>query len=271
MTSALGREKQELAALEALRHRLERVAVLEAEEQDAARRVEAAAAERAALSVEEDGTRTELGELNGSPAALALDERKAEADRLRERARVLEAAHRSQADGLITILRRAERLVAKRGDRQAAARLHHLQSDLAEPLSGDSAALGPRLSGGLAVVRDLIAAGEFAPKTDDPLFDDPDAVAAAVVSRADAHARIAEEASALERECATSPIAQDRERLAGRLRQLDHRAAVLEDEGAGLSRVAEQKAKERDALLAGLDEDVGTAFGGRVRLASPDA
>ncbi len=72
-------------------------------------------------------------------------------------------------------------------------------------------------------------------------------------------------------ELATSPVAQDRERLAGRLRQLDHRAAVLQDERAGLVRVAEQKAKERAALLAGLEEEVDAVFAGRVRLESPDA
>jgi hypothetical protein len=80
-----------------------------------------------------------------------------------------------------------------------------------------------------------------------------------------------EEAVALERELAASPVAQDRERLAGRLRQFDHRAAVLEDERAGLARVAEQKGKERAALCAGLEEEVEAVFAGRVRLAARDA
>jgi hypothetical protein len=87
----------------------------------------------------------------------------------------------------------------------------------------------------------------------------------------DEHTRVVGEAAALERETAASPVTQDRERLAGRLRQLDHRAAVLEDERAGLSRVAEQKAKERAALLAGLGQEVETVFAGRVRLESGDA
>ena len=271
MTAALGEEKRELAALGTLRRRLERMAVLESEEQDAARRSDGAAAELAALTGERAGAEAELAALNGSPAALDLDERRAEAGRLRARASAIEAAHRVQAEGLIQILRRAERLVAKRGDRQTATRLHHLQSTLAEPLPADGSALAPLLAGGLAVVRDLVAAGEIAPKEGDPLFDDPAAVAAAVGSRVDDHARVIEEAAALDRELAASPVAQDRERLAGRLRQLDHRAAVLEDERAGLVRVAEQKAKERAALLAGLEEEVDAVFAGRVRLESPDA
>ena len=97
-------------------------------------------------------------------------------------------------------------------------------------------------------------------------------VVAAIGARVDEHARVVGEAAALERETAASPVAQDRERLAGRLRQgFDHRAAVLEDERAGLSRVAEQKAKERAALLAGLGQEVETVFAGRVRLESGDA
>ena len=271
MTAALAEEKRDLAAMEALRGRLGRMAALEAEGLDAERRADAAAADLGALAGEQAGAGAELADLNRSRAALDLDERRAEADRLLARARALEAAHRAQAEGLIQLFRRSERLVAKRGDRQAATRLHHLQSTLAEPLPGDGGALVPLIAAGLAVVRDLVAAGEIAPKESDPLYDDPDAVVAAIGARADEHARVVEEAAALERETAASPVAQDRERLAGRLRQLDHRAAVLEDERAGLSRVAEQKAKERAALLAGLEQEVETVFAGRVRLEPGDA
>ncbi len=100
----------------------------------------------AALTCEREGAEAELVALNGSPAALDLEERRAEAGRLRARASVIEAAHRVQAEGLIRILRRAERLVAKRGDRQTATRLHHLQSTLAEPLPADGSALAPLLA-----------------------------------------------------------------------------------------------------------------------------
>jgi len=271
MTAALAEEKRDLAAVEALRGRLDRVAALEAEGRDAERRAGAAAADLATLADEQAGAGSELAALDRSQAALDLDERRAEADRLLVRARALEAAHRAQAEGLIQLFRRSERLVAKRGDRQAATRLHHLQSTLAEPLPGDGGALVPLIMAGLAVVRDLVVAGEIAPKESDPLFDDPDAVVAAIRARVDEHARVVGEAAALERETAASPVAQDRERLAGRLRQLDHRAAVLEDERAGLSRVAEQKAKERAALLAGLGQEVEAVFAGRVRLESGDA
>ncbi len=271
MTAALGEEKRELAALETLRHRLERMAVLESEGHDAVRRSDGAASELAVLAGERAGAEAELGALNGSPAALDLDKRRVEAEQLRTRAGALEAAHRVQAQSLIQVLRRAERLVAKRGDRQTSTRLHHLQSTLAEPLAGDGTTLAALLAGGLAVVRDLIAAGEIAPKEGDPLFDDPAAVAAAVGSRADDHARVVEEAAALERELAASPVAQDRERLAGRLRQLDHRAVVLADERTGLTRVAEQKEKERAALLAGLEEEVDAVFAGRIRLEPENA
>jgi hypothetical protein len=271
MTAALGEEKRELAALEALRRRLERMAVLDAEEQDAVRRSDGAVAELAALTVERAGAEADLAALNGSPAARNLDEQKVEAGRLRARAGALETAHRAQAEGLIQLFRRAERLVAKRGDRQTATRLHHLQSTLSEPLPGDGTALASLLAAGLATVRDLVAAGEIAPKEGDPLFDDPAAVAAAVGSRVDDHARVLEEAAVLERALSASSVVQDRERLAGRLRQLDHRAAVLEDERAGLVRVAEQKAKERAALVAGLEEEVDAVFAGRVRLKPPDA
>lgn len=271
MTAALGEEKRGLAALEALRLRIERMAGLEAEEQDADRRAGDAAAELAALAVERAEIGAGLEDLNRSRAGLDLDERQADVERLGARARVLEAAHRGQTEGLIQVLRRSERLVAKRGDRQAATRLHHLQSALAEPLSGDGAPLTSLLAGGLAVVRDLVAAGEIAPKEGDPLFDDPDAVVAAVQARADDYARALSEAAALERELAASPVAQERERLAGRLRQLDHHVAVLREETAGLSRVAEQKATERAALLAGLGQEVDTVFAGRVRLAVGDA
>jgi hypothetical protein len=270
MTTALGEEKRELAALEALRNRLERIAVLEAEEKDSIQRSAAAAGGLTSLADERSGAETELAALNGSPAAQGLEEQKAEAERLRARAGTLEAAHRVQAQSLIQVLRRAERLVAKRGDRQTSTKLHHLQSTLAEPLPGDGTALGPILAGGLAVVRDLVAAGEIAPKEGDPIFDDPDAVADAMGSRADEHARVVEEAAALERKLAASPVSQDRERLAGRLRQLEHRAAVLEDERAGLTRVAEQKEKERAALLAGLEEEVDAVFGGRIRFEPGD-
>ncbi|MEN6341674.1 MAG: hypothetical protein ABFC89_03855 [Methanospirillum sp.] len=271
MTAALGEEKRELAALEALRHRIERLGVLEAEEQDAIRRTHEAAAELEALAGERTNTEAELEAVNRSPAALKLDERKAEAGLLRARATSIEAAHRAQAQVLIQILRRSERLVAKRGDRQTSTRLHHLQSALAEPLPSDSTSLSILLAGGLDVVRDLVAAGEIAPKEGDPLFDDPAAVAASIAARVDDHNRVVEEAVALERELAASPVAQDRERLAGRLRQFEHRAAVLEDERAGLNRVAEQKAKERAALFAGLEEEVEAVFAGRVRLAARDA
>ncbi len=271
MTASLGEEQRELAALETLRHRLGRMAVLESEEQDAVQRSDGAVTELAALAGERAGAEAELVALNMSPAALDLDEGRVEVGRLRARAGALEVAHRAQAEGLIQILRRAERLVAKRGDRQTATRLHHLQSTLAEPLPADGSALVPLLAGGLTVVRDLVAAGEITPKEGDPLFDDPAAVAAAMGSRADDHARLIEEAAALERKLDASPVAQDRERLAGRLRQLDHRAAVLEDERAGLVRVAEQKAKERAALLAGLEEEVDAVFAGRVRLKPGDA
>lgn len=271
MTAALGEEKRDLAALESLRQRVGRIAVLEAEEDDAVKRAGVAGAERAALTGEREGAEAELAALNGTSAALALDERSHEADRLRARASTLEAAHRVQAQSLIQILRRAERLVAKRGDRQAATRLHHLESMLAEPLPYEGSALAPLLAAGLSAVRDLVAAGEIAPKEGDPIFDDPVAVAAAVGSRVDDHARVIEEAATIQRELASSPVALDRERLAGRLRQLDHRAVVLEDERANLERVAEQKAKERAALHAGLENEVDAVFAGRVRLRPGDA
>jgi hypothetical protein len=271
MTAALGEEKRELAAVEALRLRIGRMAGLEAEERDADRRAKSAAAELAALADEQAETGAGLEALNQSRAALDLDARQADAERVRARARALEAAHRREIEGLIQVLRRAERLVAKRGDRPASTRLHHLQSALAEPLAGDGTALALPLAEGLAVVRDLVTAGEIAPKEGDPLFDEPDTVVAAVQRRIDDHARALSEAAALERELAASPVIQERERLAGRLRQLDHRAGVLRDETTGLSRVAEQKAAERATLLAGLEVEVETVFAGRVRLAGGDA
>ena len=271
MTAALGEEKRELAALAALRQRLDRATALETEEGDAERRAEEAAAELAALAGERSAAESALDDLGRSAAARELEGRRADAERLAARARELEAAHRAQAGGLVTVLRRAERLVAKRGDRPGATRLHHLQSTLAAPLAGDGAVVAAPLAAGLAVVRELVTAGEIAPKEGDPAFDDPDAVAAAVQARADEHARVTREAAALERELAASPVAQERERLAGRLRQLDHRAAVLRDESAALSRVAEQKAAERATLLAGLGPEVDTVFAGRVRLESGDA
>ena len=271
MTAALGDEKRDLAALAALRVRLDRVTVLEAEEQDAERRVAEAAAELDALAGERKATETGLGDLDRSGAARELEGRQADAEQLAARAIALEATHRAQAEGLITVLRRAERLVAKRGDRPAATRLHHLQSTLASPLGEDGADLSAPLAGGLAVVRELVDAGEIAPKEGDPLFSDPGTVAAAVQARADEHARVTGEAVALERELAASPVTQERERLAGRLRQLDHRATVLRDEAAALSRVAEQKAAERAAQLAGLEAEVDSVFAGRVRMAGEDA
>ena len=195
MTVALSDEKRDLAALETIRQRLERIALLESEGKDAVLRSDDAAAERIALAGERAGAEEDLATLNGSPAALSLDDRRAEVGRLRARAVVLEAAHRAQAEGLIQVLRRAERLVAKRGDRQTATRLHHLQSALGEPLPGDGTALASLLTGGLAVVRDLVAAGEIAPKEGDPIFDDPASVAAAVGSRVDDHARVMGEAA----------------------------------------------------------------------------
>jgi hypothetical protein len=192
-------------------------------------------------------------------------------DRLRARADTLEAAHRAQIEVLIQVLRRAERLVAKRGDKQTATRLHHLQSALAEPLPSESAVLAPPLAAGLQTVRELTGAGAIAPKEGDPLFDDPAAVAAAVGRRIDEHRTIVEETAALERDLRNSPVALERERLAGRLRQLDHRVAVLEDERAGLARVAEQKSRERAALLEGLGEEIGAVFGGRVRFEQEEA
>ncbi len=271
MTAALGEEKRDLAALATLRQRLERVTVLEAEGQDAVRRSAEASDELAALADERAAAESALDDLDRSRAAEELARRQADAERLAARARELEAAHRMQAGGLVPVLRRAERLVAKRGDRPAATRLHHLQSTLGSPLAGDGAALAAPLAGGLAVVRELVAAGEISPKEGDPAFDDPDAVVAAIQARADEHARVTSEAAALERELAASPVAQERERLAGRLRQLDHRAAVLRDESAALSRVAEQKAAERATLLAGLEAEVDSVFAGRVRLAGGDA
>lgn len=271
MTAALGEERRELEGLEGLRGHLERMAHLESEEEDASRRVHIAADEIAALAAERSRTENELSALNASPAARELDERGSEAARLRARAGTLEAAHRAQADGLIQVLRRAERLVAKGGDRQTATRLHHLQSTLDRPLPDQGADLASSLAGGLAVVRDLVGAGKIAPKEGDPVFDDPAAVVAAMGSRADDHARAVGEAASIERTLAASPVAQDRERLAGRLRQLDHRVAVLEDEQTSLARVADQKAKERASLRAGLGEEVETVFAGRVRLGDGDA
>lgn len=271
MTAALGDEKRDLAALAALRVRLDRVSVLDDEQQDAERRAAEAAAGLDALAGERTAAGTALDDLDRSAAARELEGRRADAERLAARAGALEAAHRAQAGGLITVLRRAERLVAKRGDRPAATRLHHLQSTLASPLGEDGSALAAPLAAGLAVVRELVAAGEIAPKEGDPAFDDPGAIAAAVQARADEHARVTGEAAALERELAASPVALERERLAGRLRQLDHRASALKDEAAALSRVAEQKATERAAQLAGLRAEVDSAFAGRVRLESEDA
>jgi hypothetical protein len=266
MTAALGEEKRELAALEALRHRFDRVTALDAEERDAVRLAEEAAAELAALAGERAGAEAELAALNGSATARDLDERRAEADRLRLRAGGLQAAQRRENESLIKVLRRAERLVARRGDKQTATRLHHLQSTLADPLTGDASALAPLVAGGLGVVRDLVAAGEIEPKEGDPAFDDPAAVVAAVGARAEEYGRAAEEIAALDRELAASPVVQDRERLAACLRQTEHRAAVLEDERAGLERVAGQKATERATVIEGLDGEVTAVFDGRVRL-----
>jgi hypothetical protein len=271
MTAVLGEEKRELAALDGLRARLDRMAALDAEEQDAVGRSAGAESECAALTGERAEAEAELDALTGSPAAREHDDRRAEADRLRARASALEAAHRARTEALVQILRRAERLIAKRGDRQTATKLHHLQSTLSEPLPGDGAALVPAVAGGLAVVRELVAAGEIAAKEGDPLLNDPSAVAAEVGARIDEHRRITEEAVALERELAASRVTQEQERISGRLRQLDHRAAVLEDERAGLARVAEQKARERAAIRSELDGAVETVFAGRVRLEPGDA
>lgn len=268
MTSALGDEKRERAAVDALGERVERIAALEAEERDAARRMDLAAAGLAAVVDERAGAEAELAALNASPAATALRECQEETERLRGRARALEAAHRAQGEGLIQTLRRAERLVAKRGDKQAAARLHHLQATLGEPLSG-GAPVAPTLPEGLAVVRDLVAAGEIATRDGDAAFEDPAAISAAMAARADEYAGLVAAIAALERECAASPVAQERDRLSGRLRQLDHRAAVLADERAGLARVVGQKTTERAALLAGVEEEVDAVFSGRVRLRPP--
>ena len=271
MTSTLADEKNNLAALEALRGRVDRIGGLEAEEQDALRRSGEAAAQLETIAGDRTATEGELATLNDSPAARALDARRSEVERLTAAAESLASGHRAHSEGLIQALRRAERLLAKRGDRQGATRLHHLQSALADPLPADSAALSTSLVGGLAVVQDLVAAGEITPKEGDPAFGDPAAVAASVAARIDEQARLAEELAGLEREVATSPVAQERARLSGRLRQLGHRASALDTERADLTRVARQKATERAALLAGLDEEIETVFAGRVRLGAEDA
>lgn len=270
MTATLADEKNDLAALEALRGRVDRIGGLEAEEQDALRRSGEAAAQLETIAGDRTATEGELATLNDSPAARALDARRSEVERLTAAAESLASGHRAHSEGLIQALRRAERLLAKRGDRQAATRLHHLQSALADPLPADGAALSSSLVGGLAVVQDLVAAGEITPKEGDQAFGDPAAVAASVAARIDEQARLAEELAQLEREVATSPVAQERERLSGRLRQLGHRASALDAERADLARVAGQKATERAALLAGLDEELETVFAGRVRLGAED-
>lgn len=266
MTTALGEERRDLDRLAAARARLDRLDALRTEEADTARRANEAAEALAELERERTAGRAELELRNRSPEALALDARLDELERARARAEALLAAHRDEGRHLVQVFRRAERLCARRGERQAATRLHHLQGRLEEPLPRDMTMLAPLLAEGLAEVRELVAAGEIAPGEEEPA-----ARVEAYLAREAEHGRAVTEVEALEREVASSPVTADRERLAGRLRQLEHREASLRDEQAGLARVAAQKVGEREAVTAGLDEVVTAAFGGRVRLRPPGA
>ncbi|NLX50041.1 MAG: hypothetical protein GXY82_09290 [Methanospirillum sp.] len=271
MTDVLGEEKRALGAVRALRGQVDRIAALEGEERDASRRAGEAAARADTLARERDGVASAMAELDASPGAAALAEETVAAEKLRERARALEDAHRAQASGLARVIKRAERLVARKGDRQVATQLHHLQGLLDAPLGDGADAVPAQLRAGLVAVQALIDAGEIAPKEGDPIRDGPDAIVAAIEARIEEHARVTGEARALERGLAASPVALERERLGGRLRQLEHGAAALQDERAGLLRVAEQKAQERAGLLERLGETVEGVFGDRVCLDSGDA
>lgn len=271
MTAVLGEEKRALDAIEALQRKLDRIAALEAEIDDSSRR--AADAREALASTEEErsGVEAGLAALNGSAEAVDLEASRAELARLQARARALEAAHRGQTEGLVTVLKRAERLVARRGDRPTATRLRHLQGLLDAPLSSVEPTLGPALGPALAVVRDLAAAGEISLRENDPVLAAPDSVADAIERRVEEYAGVVDAARTLERTIAAAPVTMERERLAGRLRQLDHRAGVLRDEQAVLARVAGQKANDIAALRSGIAEEVAGVFQGRVSLDPDDA
>ena len=266
MTTAFGEEKRELERVAGLRKRLDRVASLEHEHGDAVRRSAEAGAALDALADEQSAAVAELESLDRSAEAADLDAERAEVDRLRARANHLEAEHRIGAQALVQVFRRAERLVAKRGERQAATRLHRLQGLLEEPLPWDDATVAPLLADGLAQVRELVAAGEIAPKEEEPA-----SAIDAFLARAAEQAGVAAEATALERRIAASPVTVDRERLTGRLRQFDHRRIALEDERSGLARVAAQKIEERTAVLASLEKEVEETFPDRVRLLHTEA
>ncbi len=265
MTTAFGEEKRDLARLEELRQRLERIAALEHEHGQALRRSAEAKGGLEALVDEETAAGAELERLNRSARAADLDVQRAGLDRLRARALALETAHRSEAQAFVQAFRRGERLRARRGERQAATRLHRLQGLLEEPLPWDEAALAPLLADGLAQVRDLVAEGEIAPK------EEPASTVEAFLARAAAQVGVAAEGDAIERQLAASPVTIDRERLSSRLRQFEHRKAALEDERSGLARVAAQKIEEKTAVLAALEEGIGEVFSGRVRLRPPGA
>ena len=266
MTTLFGEERRDLDRLSAARARVARTEALEQEEADTARRVHEAEEALGALAKEREAGRAELEQVNRTPAALALDGKRDELERAKSRAEAIAAAHRDDVRHLVQVFRRAERLSARRGERQAATRLHHLQGRLEEPLPRDEAVLASLLAEGVAQVRELVAAGEIAPSDEEPA-----ARVDAFLARVAEHASAVADMEALEREIASSPITADRERLAGRLRQLEHREVSLQDERAGLGRVAVQKLEERDAVRAALDEAVAAAFDGRVRLQPPGA
>lgn len=266
LTTAFGEERRDLDRLAAARALLARIEALRHEEADTARRANEAHEALDALQREREADRAGLERLNRSPEALALDGTLDELERARARAAAIAAAHRDEGRSLVQVFRRAERLSARRGERQAATRLHHLQGRLEETLPRDEAVLAPLLAEGLAQVRELVAAGEIAPSEEEPA-----ARAEAFLARIAEHARAVAEVEALEQEVASSPVTADRERLTARLRQLEHREAALQDERAGLGRVAAQKVEERESVRASLDEAVTAAFGGRVRLQPPGA
>jgi len=266
MTDLFAGERRDLDRLAAVRERMARLEALEREESDTARRANEAAAGMAAVDDERRAALAELDRLNRSEEAVRLEMQKDALAQARARAEGIASAQRDEARTLVQVLRRAERLYARKGDRQKATRLHHLQGRVEEPLPRDEGLLGPLLADGCALVRELEEAGEIALRD-----EETETMVGALLARIAEHTRAAGEVDALEKKVASSPVTAERERLAARLRQLEHREAALRDERAGLERVAAQKVVERGVVLAGLEEAVGAAFDGRVRLRPPGA
>jgi hypothetical protein len=270
MTGVFGEEKRALEALGKLRLQYERIEALESERADAAHRADEAETVLTALYAERDETEAELAELERSPDAIQHAHQQAEVDRLRATAEALDTAHRGQTQGLAQLVKRAERLVARRGERATATRLHRLVGLLDRPLPVDESMLVPLLADGLAVVRELAGAGEISPKEEDLLSGNPPEAIERLVSRSREYQEVVTEAGAIEHRLTTSPFAATHERLTGKLKHLEHRAGMLSEERAGLLRVAEQKRTERSALMDQTSEDMETVFGKRYRLRSAE-